>query len=174
MDPQAQAMQRLQAKRRFQRHALIYAVVIGLLVVIWALTNFRNYFWPVWPALLWGIALAIHAWTVFGQRPITDADIDRELGRGRGRRPGCASVAPGVLRLATRMWPGSHGRRAVPGRVSAGQRLQPAVDSNPPDPDQRVRRAGKPGGRRRQGSAHDVALPWGCFLPRHEGASEPD
>jgi hypothetical protein len=81
MDPRAQAMQRLHAKRRFQRHALIYAVVIGLLVVIWALTNFGNYFWPIWPALLWGIALAIHAWTVYGQRPITDADIDRELGR---------------------------------------------------------------------------------------------
>ena len=31
MDPRAHAMQRLQAKRRFQRHALIYAVVIGLL-----------------------------------------------------------------------------------------------------------------------------------------------
>jgi hypothetical protein len=76
-------MQRLQAKRRFQRHALIYAVVIGLLVVIWALTNFGNYFWPIWPALLWGIALGIHAWTVYGQRPITDADIDRELGRDR-------------------------------------------------------------------------------------------
>ena len=31
MDPRAQALERLQAKRRFQRHALIYAVVIGLL-----------------------------------------------------------------------------------------------------------------------------------------------
>jgi hypothetical protein len=40
-----------------------------------------NYFWPIWPALVWGIALAIHAWTVYGQRPITDADIDRELSR---------------------------------------------------------------------------------------------
>ena len=83
MDPRAQALERLKAKRGFQRHALIYAVVIGLLVVIWALTNFGNYFWPIWPALVWGIALAIHAWTVFGQRPITDADIDRELGRNR-------------------------------------------------------------------------------------------
>jgi hypothetical protein len=54
MDPLAQAMERLQAKRRFQRHALIYAVVIGLLVVIWALTNFGNYFWPIRPALVWG------------------------------------------------------------------------------------------------------------------------
>jgi hypothetical protein len=47
------------------------------------LTNFGSYFWPIWPALVWGIALAIHAWTVFGQRPITEADIDRELGRDR-------------------------------------------------------------------------------------------
>jgi 2TM domain len=81
MDPRAQAMARLQARRRFQRHALIYVVVIGLFVVIWAVTNFGGYFWPIWPALVWGIALAIHAWTVYGQRPITDADIDRELGR---------------------------------------------------------------------------------------------
>jgi fatty acid desaturase len=52
MDPRAQAVQRLQAKRRFQRHALIYAVVIALLVVIWALTSFGGYFWPIWPALV--------------------------------------------------------------------------------------------------------------------------
>jgi fatty acid desaturase len=83
MDPRAQAMQRLQARRRFQRHALIYVVVIGLFVLIWALTDFGGYFWPIWPALVWGIVLAIHAWTVFGQRPITEADVEQEMRRDR-------------------------------------------------------------------------------------------
>jgi fatty acid desaturase len=81
MDPRAQAMERLKARRRFTRHAAAYGVVIGLFVLIWALTNFGNYFWPVWPALVWGVALGVHAWTVFGQQPITDADVDREMRR---------------------------------------------------------------------------------------------
>jgi 2TM domain len=87
MDPRAQAMERLKAKRSFGRHVLIYAIVIGFLVVIWALTDFGGYFWPIWPALAWGVALGVHAWTVFGQRPITDADIDHELRRNRRPEP---------------------------------------------------------------------------------------
>jgi Domain of unknown function (DUF1707)/2TM domain len=34
----------------------VYAAVMTLLVAIWALTG-ADYFWPVWPALGWGIAL---------------------------------------------------------------------------------------------------------------------
>ena len=33
-----------------------YAAVMVLLVVIWALTG-AEYFWPMWPALGWGIAI---------------------------------------------------------------------------------------------------------------------
>lgn len=33
-----------------------YLAVMGLLVTIWALTG-AGYFWPVWPALGWGVAL---------------------------------------------------------------------------------------------------------------------
>ena len=33
-----------------------YVMVMCLLVAIWALTGF-GYFWPVWPALGWGIGL---------------------------------------------------------------------------------------------------------------------
>jgi fatty acid desaturase len=83
MDPRAQAMERLKAKRRFGQHALVYAAVIGFLVVIWALTDFGGYFWPIWPALVWGVGLGVHAWMVYGQRPITDADIEREMRRNR-------------------------------------------------------------------------------------------
>jgi hypothetical protein len=85
MDPRAEAMERLKAKRRFYRHAVVYAVVIAAFIVIWLLTNLGGYFWPVWPALLWGIVLAIHAWRAFGRRPIGQAEIEGEMRRGRPR-----------------------------------------------------------------------------------------
>ncbi|MEA2473599.1 MAG: hypothetical protein QOE06_1514 [Thermoleophilaceae bacterium] len=47
------------ARRGFAQHFRIYVMVMTLLVVIWALTG-MGYFWPVWPALGWGIGLASH------------------------------------------------------------------------------------------------------------------
>jgi uncharacterized protein DUF1707/2TM domain-containing protein len=46
------------ARRRPQARdqVVAYAAVMTLLVVIWALTG-AGYFWPVWPALGWGVAL---------------------------------------------------------------------------------------------------------------------
>ena len=51
MDARAEALERLKAKRKFQRYAVIYAVAIAFFVAIWALTNRGGYFWPIWPAL---------------------------------------------------------------------------------------------------------------------------
>lgn len=80
-DRREAAIRRLQAKRGFQIHAMVYVAVDGLLIAIWAITGGRA-FWPIWPILGWGIALAIHYWTVFKQRPITEDDIRREMDRG--------------------------------------------------------------------------------------------
>ena len=66
------------AKAAFQRHLFTYAWVNGMLVVIWALTNFGGYFWPVWPMLGWGIGLASHAFSVYGPR--ADEDDPRRRG----------------------------------------------------------------------------------------------
>ncbi|MEA3056409.1 MAG: hypothetical protein QOD30_1841, partial [Actinomycetota bacterium] len=41
-------------------HLAVYLSVIGLLVVIWIMTGF-GYPWPMWQAMSWGVALAIHA-----------------------------------------------------------------------------------------------------------------
>ena len=30
----------------------------------------------------WGIGLALHGWGVYGERPITEAEIQREMERG--------------------------------------------------------------------------------------------
>ena len=52
--------------RRFELHDRVaaYVAVMVLLVVIWALSG-AGYFWPMWPALGWGIALV----TGKGHRP---------------------------------------------------------------------------------------------------------
>ncbi len=42
-------------------HATSYALVMVLLVAIWLFTTPGGYFWPIWPLLGWGIAVAAHA-----------------------------------------------------------------------------------------------------------------
>ena len=44
----------------FDEHLRSYLGVMALLVVIWALTG-MGYFWPIWPAVGWGIGIASHA-----------------------------------------------------------------------------------------------------------------
>ena len=79
----AVAVKRLEEKRDFRTHVVTYVVVNAFLVGIWAVTG-GDYFWPVWPILGWGIGLVLHAWSVFGQRPISDADIERGMRRQQG------------------------------------------------------------------------------------------
>lgn len=74
------AVKRLKAKQDFKNHALIYVVVNALLVVIWALSG-AGYFWPIWAIMGWGVGLAFNAWSAFFEKPITEAEIHRELER---------------------------------------------------------------------------------------------
>jgi hypothetical protein len=80
-DPRAAAIQRLEAKRAFNLHVTIYVAVNLLLVIIWAMTGGGS-FWPIWAILGWGFAIAIHYWTAFMQKPITEDEIRREMNRG--------------------------------------------------------------------------------------------
>lgn len=43
----------------FRGHLNVYLVVNIFLVFIWAVTG-AGYFWPMWPAAGWGVALALH------------------------------------------------------------------------------------------------------------------
>lgn len=71
---------RLQARRDFSSHLAAYVVINAFLVAIWASTG-RGYFWPAWILGIWGAGLIMHAWDAFLRRPVTEADIDHELGR---------------------------------------------------------------------------------------------
>ena len=87
------AIKRVQARRALSTHAVTYVVVNAFLILVWWqtrpagdfwwLTGSEGGFWPIWVIGGWGIGLALNAWRVLGRRPITEADIDRELRRGR-------------------------------------------------------------------------------------------
>ena len=81
----AVALDRLNAKRGFNAALVSYVVVNAFLWAIWALSDSRSMPpWPIWVTLGWGIGMAFGAWRVYGQRPITEADIEREMGKGGG------------------------------------------------------------------------------------------
>jgi hypothetical protein len=78
----ARARKRVTDRREFGSHVVAYVVVNMFLVLVWAVTG-GGYFWPAWVLGPWGIGLVLHAWDVFGRRPVTDADVQAELQRRR-------------------------------------------------------------------------------------------
>jgi len=76
-----EAIKRLKDRRGFWTHAFLYCVVNAMLVVVWSL-SWRGYFWPGWAMAGWGIGLIMHAWSVFFEKAISEADIQREMQRG--------------------------------------------------------------------------------------------
>ena len=81
-DLREQALRSLKKKRDFRSHVVVYVLVNALLIAIWAVTG-AGFFWPVFPLLGWGIAVAFNAWDVYGRRPISEEEIRREQERLR-------------------------------------------------------------------------------------------
>ena len=78
----AEARKRLAARRKLVSDVVAYVVINAFLVFVWLITG-AGYFWPGWVMAGWGILLALQAWDVFWRRPITEADIDKEVSRSR-------------------------------------------------------------------------------------------
>jgi hypothetical protein len=76
------ARKRLEAKSGFWRFLVTSVLVVALVNVIWAVTS-GGYYWPLWPTLGLGIALAFSAANVFGPgRGYVSADrVDAEVRR---------------------------------------------------------------------------------------------
>jgi fatty acid desaturase len=81
-DLRQQAIRSLKKKQDFRSHVVAYVLVNALLVGIWAATG-AGFFWPVFPLLGWGIALAFNAWDAHGRRPMTEDQIRQEQQRLR-------------------------------------------------------------------------------------------
>lgn len=75
----AAARKRLEERRGFVPHLLVYVLVNTGLILVWAYSGPHGFFWPAIILLLWGIGVIMHGWNAFLAKPITEADIDREL-----------------------------------------------------------------------------------------------
>ena len=97
------ALASLETKKRFQGHALKAAVLVPVLVAVWAVTEYqnaggwptglatgrRNHDWDPWiiyPLIAIAVYLAVSGWMAYRARPITDADVEREMERLSGAR----------------------------------------------------------------------------------------
>ncbi len=68
--------------QEFRTHLFVYATVITFLFLINLVTGFRT-IWAIYPALGWGIAVAIHAWTTYQKE---GDEIDEEFHKWRLKR----------------------------------------------------------------------------------------
>ena len=100
-----QAIRQIERKRRFWISTIWSAVGVAILVAIWATAEYHNAggwpvhgfsqssgihevwnFWIVYPLGAWLLIVAAHAWAVFGNKPISEGEINREIERQRGMR----------------------------------------------------------------------------------------
>jgi hypothetical protein len=80
-DARESAIKRLKAKSDFRTSLIAYVLVNSFLVVVWVLGD-GGTFWPIFPIAGWGLGLAFQAWNAYGLRPVSEADIRREMERG--------------------------------------------------------------------------------------------
>lgn len=83
------ARKRVKTKRDFWQMLTVFVVVSIGLNVVWFVSGYHQYYWPVWPMLGFVIATILSAFNAFGpgNRPITDEDIDREVRKMGGETP---------------------------------------------------------------------------------------
>jgi hypothetical protein len=82
-DVRHQAMAQLKRKQEFRAAIAAYVVVNAALWIIWALSDERGDAngipWPLWVTAFWGLGMVLSAWNVYGQKPISDAEVDAEV-----------------------------------------------------------------------------------------------
>jgi len=100
-----QAIRQIERRRRFWISTIWSAIGMAILVVIWAITEYHNAggwpvhgfsqssgihevwnFWIIYPLGAWLLIVAAHAWAVFGNKPITEGEIKRQIERQREPR----------------------------------------------------------------------------------------
>ena len=75
------ARKQIQKRRNLQGGLVAYILFNAFLVGVWAMSG-GGYFWPGWVLAGWGVAMALGVWDYY-RGPITEADVDEELRRGR-------------------------------------------------------------------------------------------
>ena len=73
------AVKHLKKRRDFYGHLLVYVLINGVLVVIWAMTNPNGFFWPMFPILGWGVGVVLNGWDVYRSDTFSEEQIQREI-----------------------------------------------------------------------------------------------
>ncbi len=76
-----EARKRVEKRRGLQAAWVAYVVVNAFLIGIWW-TSGGGYFWPGWVMAGWGIGMVLGTFD-YWRKPITEADVERELRRMR-------------------------------------------------------------------------------------------
>ncbi len=85
-DLRAKAIKRINRRRDFQGHVIFFLIVNTGLWLIWATINGADtdHLWPAWVTGIWLVILVIDAFKVYGERPISDQQISKEMRRMQG------------------------------------------------------------------------------------------
>jgi 2TM domain len=98
-----QAIRQIERRRRFWITTTWSGIAMAILVAIWAISEYHNAggwpvhgfsqssgiyevwnLWIIYPLGAWLLIVAAHAWAVFGNKPISEGEIKREIERQRG------------------------------------------------------------------------------------------
>lgn len=86
LDARDSAISRLRSKRAFMTTVVSYLVLNAFLWGIWAFSGGNDgdggVPWPLWVTGFGALGLLAHAWSTYGERPIRESDIEREMRRG--------------------------------------------------------------------------------------------
>ena len=100
-----QAIQQIGRRRRFWFWAMLGTLIMILMTVGWAVSQYHNAggwptsgfsqssgipnvwnYWIIYPAIAWVLLTAGNAWWVYGHKPVSEAEIKREIERQAGQR----------------------------------------------------------------------------------------
>lgn len=79
-----QALRRLKKRRDLHTHIFAYVVINLVIWGVWLFVGMTSHSWspwPLWITLAWGVGLAFNAWDVYFRRPISEAELQREIDR---------------------------------------------------------------------------------------------
>ncbi len=101
-----EAIKQLERKRKFRVDTAVSGLIVVLVAVIWAFSEFHNaggwpthgfsqssgipHVWNNWISyvvIVWVFLTAAHAWSVYLRKPISEDEIERELKRQGRSRP---------------------------------------------------------------------------------------
>lgn len=72
--PESQTSMVAGKQKRFYRALVVYGLVMSLLLVINLIVT-PGYFWVIWPALGWGLAIALKGLKLFGEKSLMERRV---------------------------------------------------------------------------------------------------